>query len=109
MSPCPYRRQDERMRAIDLVIVIGWLVFWGFWLVEARNVKAGRNQWNRFIGIRVAVIVLIVFLVRFLGYGPRKATENLALASLGLAVWAAGLALAVWARLYIGRNWGLPM
>jgi protein-S-isoprenylcysteine O-methyltransferase Ste14 len=97
------------MRAIDLVIVIGWLAFWAFWLVEARNVKAGRNQWNRFIGIRVAVIVLVVFLVRFVGFGPHRATENLALAGIGLAVWAAGLALAVWARLYIGRNWGMPM
>jgi hypothetical protein len=66
--------------------------------VEARNVKVGPNRWNRFVGIRVAVIV---FLVRFVGFGPRKATENWALAGIGLAVWAAGLALAVWARLYI--------
>jgi protein-S-isoprenylcysteine O-methyltransferase Ste14 len=27
----------------------------------------------------------------------------------GLAVWLAGLGIAVWARLYIGRNWGMPM
>jgi len=27
----------------------------------------------------------------------------------GLAVWLLGLALAVWAWLYIGRNWGTPM
>ena len=33
---------DEVMRAVDLVIVIviGWAVFWLYWLVEARNVKA---------------------------------------------------------------------
>ena len=74
------------MRAIDLVIVIGWLAFWAYWLVEARNVKAGQNQWNRFVGIRVAVIVLIVFLVRFVGFGPHKATENWALGGIGLAV-----------------------
>ena len=24
-------------------------------------------------------------------------------------MWAVGLGLAVWARLYIGRNWGMPM
>jgi protein-S-isoprenylcysteine O-methyltransferase Ste14 len=97
------------MRAIDLVIVIGWLAFWAYWLVEARHAKAARNQWSRFVGIRVAVIVLIVFLVRFAGFGPHRATENAALAGVGLAVWAAGLGLAVWARLYIGRNWGMPM
>lgn len=31
------------------------------------------------------------------------------LAGLGLALWVAGLGLAIWARLYIGRNWGMPM
>ena len=97
------------MRAVDLVIVIGWVVFWAYWLISARNVKAGQNRWNRFVGARVAVIVLIVFLAHFAGFGSHKATENWALAGAGLAVWAAGLALAVWARLYIGRNWGMPM
>lgn len=31
------------------------------------------------------------------------------MAGIGLAVFAAGLALAVWARIYLGRNWGTPM
>ena len=37
------------------------------------------------------------------------ATGDQWLAGIGLAVWLAGLALAVWARIYIGRNWGMPM
>ena len=31
------------------------------------------------------------------------------LTGIGLALFLLGLALAVWARLYIGRNWGAPM
>ncbi len=27
----------------------------------------------------------------------------------GLAIFVLGLALAVWARVYLGRNWGMPM
>jgi protein-S-isoprenylcysteine O-methyltransferase Ste14 len=98
------------MHAVDLVIVIGWAVFWLYWLVEARNVKPGQNRWNRFVGARVALLIVIVFLFRFAGFfGPHKAAEDWWLVGIGAAVWAVGLALAVWARLYIGRNWGMPM
>jgi protein-S-isoprenylcysteine O-methyltransferase Ste14 len=103
-------RQNQVMRVVDLVIVVGWAAFWLYWLVEARNVKAGRTGgWNRLIGVRVALIVVIVFLFRFAGFGQHKGTADPWLAGIGVAVWALGLALAVWARLYIGRNWGMPM
>jgi protein-S-isoprenylcysteine O-methyltransferase Ste14 len=97
------------MRAVDLVIVIGWVAFWLYWLVEARNVKSGRTGWNRFIGARVGLLVVIVLLARFVGIGPHKVGEDPWLTGIGVAVWALGLALAVWARVYIGRNWGMPM
>jgi protein-S-isoprenylcysteine O-methyltransferase Ste14 len=97
------------MRAVDLVIVIGWAAFWLYWLVEARNAKPGQNRLNRFVGVRVALLVAIVFFARFIGFGAHRTTQNWALAGIGVAIWAAGLALAVWARLYIGRNWGMPM
>ena len=97
------------MRALDFVIGIGWVVFWLYWLVEARNVKPGQNRWSRFAGARVALLIVIVLLFRFAGVGPHKATDDWWLVGVGVAVWAAGLALAVWARLYIGRNWGMPM
>ena len=90
------------MRAVDLVIVTGWVAFWGYWLISARNVKSGQNRWNRLIGVRVAAIVLLVFLARFTGFDPHKATGNWARAGVGVALWAAGLALAVWARIVTG-------
>jgi protein-S-isoprenylcysteine O-methyltransferase Ste14 len=31
------------------------------------------------------------------------------LQGIGLALFVLGLALAIWARLYLGRNWGMPM
>jgi protein-S-isoprenylcysteine O-methyltransferase Ste14 len=31
------------------------------------------------------------------------------LQGVGLAIFVAGLALAIWARVYLGRNWGTPM
>jgi protein-S-isoprenylcysteine O-methyltransferase Ste14 len=97
------------MRVVDFVIVIGWVVFWAYWLFSARNIKPGRDQGSWFTGIRVGVIILIVFLGRSVGFGPHKAQESWALAGAGVAIWLLGLAFAVWARLYIGRNWGMPM
>jgi protein-S-isoprenylcysteine O-methyltransferase Ste14 len=35
--------------------------------------------------------------------------HSVAQGAVGLAVVAVGLGLAVWARLYLGRNWGMPM
>lgn len=29
---------------------------WAYWLISARNIKSGQNRWNRFIGVRVAVM-----------------------------------------------------
>lgn len=98
------------MRIVGYVLVIGWLAFWGYWLISARSAKPGQSQRSRFVGIRVAVVVVIVLLGRFFGFHVHAgAGENWALGSVGLALWLAGLALAVWARLYIGRNWGMPM
>ena len=37
------------------------------------------------------------------------ATTNPWLQGIGLAVFLLGLALAIWARVYLGRNWGMPM
>jgi protein-S-isoprenylcysteine O-methyltransferase Ste14 len=36
-------------------------------------------------------------------------TSNPWLQGIGTAIFVMGLALAVWARVYIGRNWGMPM
>ena len=41
--------------------------------------------------------------------GPRAATGNPWLLGIGLAFSILGLALAVWARVYLGGNWGMPM
>ena len=98
------------MRAIDIIIGVGWIVFWAYWLVMAFTAKAEQSRWTRFAGVRVGLIlsILLVFRLRvFKVHGP--ATSNPWLLGVGLAVFALGLALAVWARVYLGRNWGMPM
>jgi protein-S-isoprenylcysteine O-methyltransferase Ste14 len=98
------------MQAVDIVIGAGWLVFWIYWIAASVGVKAGRSRWARFAGIRVAVIVAVLLLVRLrVLQGHRAGTTDPWLQGIGLALFVLGLALAVWARVYIGRNWGMPM
>ena len=102
------------MRVIDLIIVVVWVAFWTYWLIAARGAKSGQSGgWNRLIGLRVALVVVVIFVVRAFGLrghsGLRSAATDPVLAGVGLALFLLGLALAVWARLYIGRNWGTPM
>jgi len=98
------------LKAIDIIIGAGWIVFWAYWLVMALTAKAGRSRWTQFAGARVAVIVVALLLIRLgVFHGPAAATGNPWLLGIGLAVFVLGLALAVWARVYLGRNWGMPM
>jgi protein-S-isoprenylcysteine O-methyltransferase Ste14 len=78
------------MRAVDIVITVGWIAFWIYWLAASTTAKAGRGNWTRFAGLRIGVIVIVLLLLRL---GVLKGHE----------------AATIWARLYIGRNWGMPM
>ena len=95
-----------------VVIGFGWVAFWIYWAVAAFTAKASRSGWGRLAGARIGVIVIAAYLIRVSwrggGGGPRLGHSPV-LGGVGFALWVIGLGLAVWARLYIGRNWGVPM
>jgi protein-S-isoprenylcysteine O-methyltransferase Ste14 len=97
------------MHVIDIVIFAGWIAFWIYWLVASIGVKVGQTQWTRFAGIRVGVILIVLLLLRAKAVRQHAATNDPWLEGIGLAVFLLGLALAIWARVYLGRNWGMPM
>jgi protein-S-isoprenylcysteine O-methyltransferase Ste14 len=97
------------MRAVELVFAAGWAAFWLYWIVAALSMKRGRVPWGREARIRVVLVVTAIVLVRlgaFRGHGVH--TDPLR-EGIGLALFLAGLAFAIQARLNIGRNWGTPM
>ena len=66
------------MKAIDLIIGVGWVVFWAYWLVMAATAKAGRSRWIQFAGVRVGIILVVLFLLRlrvFKGHGARRSAS----------------------------------
>jgi protein-S-isoprenylcysteine O-methyltransferase Ste14 len=97
------------VHGVDIVFIAGWAVFWIYWLVAAVGVKAGQHrEWST--GVRVALLLIVLLLLRLrVLKGHEAATSDPWLQGTGLALFVLGLALAVWARLYIGRNWGMPM
>jgi protein-S-isoprenylcysteine O-methyltransferase Ste14 len=97
------------MRALAIAIGVGWVVFWIYWLLAATGAKqsSGRRR-RRPPGIGIVVIAFV--LVRALrGDGSYSTNHELVLGVIGAVVFAAGLLLAVWARIHLGRNWGMPM
>jgi protein-S-isoprenylcysteine O-methyltransferase Ste14 len=87
---------------------IAWLVYW--W-ISARNVK--RNRWREPLVTQLphrVPLILAAILLSAPRWLPRALTGrflpegNLFLA-LGVALLAAGLGFAVWARRHLGRNW----
>lgn len=97
------------MRVVDTIIGVGWIAFWIYWLAAATRVKSGRSRWGRFAAVRIALVVLVIVLIRAGPLKHRAATTDPWLLAIGLVLFAAGLSLAIWARLYLGRNWGMPM
>jgi protein-S-isoprenylcysteine O-methyltransferase Ste14 len=98
--------EESGMNALKLAISCVWVVFWIYWLVSAANSKESiSGGWpQRITGIGAIGVFLIIGVFR----RGSLATDNLILAVLGTLLFACGIALAVWARLYLGRNWGMP-
>jgi len=97
------------VRTVELVFGVGWAAFWLYWLVAASSTKRGRVAWSREARIRVVIVILVILLVRlgvFRGHGVNTDPWR---AAVGIALFVVGLAVAIWARVHIGRNWGTPM
>jgi protein-S-isoprenylcysteine O-methyltransferase Ste14 len=97
------------MHAVEFVFAIGWAAFWTYWVVAAFSMKRGRRAWSRELLVRAVIVVLAIVLIRLGAFRNHGLNADLWRAGLGLILFAVGLGCAIWARVYIGRNWGAPM
>jgi protein-S-isoprenylcysteine O-methyltransferase Ste14 len=102
---------DGAVHAVAVVILVLWIAFWVYWLAAATTgVRTGRTRWGRFVGARVVLVLLALLLIRTRAFkGGQTITDDPWLQAVGLVVFLSGLALAIWARRSLGRNWGMPM
>ena len=92
--------------ALRTVIFVAWIVFGLFWLIAAASAKQG-SRTTRFRPSGLLILVAVVLLRVF--RADSLAVHGVVLQVIGALLFGAGLGLAVWARIYLGRNWGMPM
>lgn len=70
-----------------------------------------RNESSRMFGIRLLLVFGVIIGLRLSGHIPMQQFEDktTGFASVGAALCIAGLLFATWARIVLGRNWGMPM
>jgi protein-S-isoprenylcysteine O-methyltransferase Ste14 len=98
---------------VSLRIGIGviWGLFWIGWLISAFTAKHGTGS-SRMFGARMmgARIAAIVVIVATRGLWHRAGTiDSWPLAIVGTVLLLCGLGTAVWARVAMGDDWGMPM
>lgn len=103
------------IRDMGLLIAAMWVAFVAFWVFEATKAKRPARGPALPNLVRILVLVAVAFslrssfgthLLRHAG-GPLVTSPVAAVA--GALVCAVGIGIAIWARVYLGRNWGMPM
>jgi len=104
------------MFSFNKVIIGCWIIFWLYWLISAFGAKRNtKSLLGRFAGMRLGLFVLIVILfhiffnVRSYSFHNSVATNNELVLSVGFIIFLSGLFIAIWARINLGKNWGMPM
>ncbi len=90
-----------------IAVYVIWAAFWLYWLISAFGNKHGTRT-NRTRVAAIVMIALAVLVVRLLR-GDSLRVHSPILQAVGLVLFLCGIALAVWARVHLGRNWGTPM
>jgi protein-S-isoprenylcysteine O-methyltransferase Ste14 len=106
------------MKIFDLLIAILW-AFWAlYWFVSAIGTKRNLRNDNWWVGIVLRVVIIIAVL-SFLhipllyhfaqNIHSKSFYTNPFIVFIGFLIFLAGLFVSVWARLSLGKNWGMPM
>ncbi len=95
------------MSVLRISIVVVWILFWIYWLISAVGAKEG-SRTRRVRPPGLLIIILAFVLLRLFRAGS-LAVHDPIVQAVGAIMFLSGLILAVWARIYLGRNWGMPM
>lgn len=88
-------------------------MFLFFWIISSFGVKKNIQESEQSSTIRLLLFVFIIF---FFNPGNLRGLVGVHVLSsspfvqgVGVVICAIGVAFAIWARIYLGKNWGMPM
>ena len=103
------------------IIGVCWLTFFAAWVILAMVFGGGRgNGSSRSLGTRLFFVAAIILGIQFASRVSNQSAGGqvlpqpfvnhaIGLAAAGALLCIAGLVFATWARIVLGRNWGMPM
>lgn len=90
-----------------------WAVFIVVWAITSFRAKTSVRRGLNSAGVlwRIFVLVVVVVLSQGVARGwiPRPTPFPYAVQLVGVALAALGIGFAIWARMTLGQNWGMPM
>jgi protein-S-isoprenylcysteine O-methyltransferase Ste14 len=95
------------------IMVACWIIFLLTWFFFSLSAKKTIRRDYRSIGSRIAIGIFAAFLIRASMRSGQTlqiaGTHHPLLGGIATALVVLGVGIAVWARVHIGRNWGMPM
>jgi protein-S-isoprenylcysteine O-methyltransferase len=94
------------MKIFNLIIAGLWLIFLLYWGISAFGVKRDIKKDSspvRFLGVFLVILILLLSQFPFFRFNfiPKTFTVGV----IAVILCALGIALALWARYYLGKNW----
>lgn len=99
------------MNIYEIVVLGAWAVFIGVWAVTGARAKpsAPGAASPKVLLVRTLFLFAIVFIMVAAGKARALFQPRELYPAVGSALTVAGIACAIWARVNLGSNWGMPM
>lgn len=101
------------MTIFRLLLSILWIAFLAYWLISSIGAKKTVGRKGN-VGVRIIITIVLFSVLESAAFRQFSSIRDIVFSStivnsLGILLCILGLALAIWARRHLGRNWGMPM
>lgn len=101
----------------ELLIGLLWIAWLIYWLLSATRAKRSKRRynWHFDIGLRLFIFAIIILFLKVpvlynlvINAHYKSFYSNPYIISIGFLIAVVGFAFSIWARISLGKNWGMP-